>query len=339
MGVPLKMASRRQTSLERQYSYREAFLAALSRHTSSPSEDWPTVRCWKKRSFDRVFKQIATEIGDPKPTQSNVAILNWIVRLGLVCAIETDGELFYLLEIGASTESAIDPTELMMASQPSGVICYFSAISLHSLTTQIPSHHHVAVVTDTDRAESNQDVANEHSVVSFPKEEIERPAEERKHGRSKPNPFGQLVFSYAGVPYYKTRRTRRLLPGVQERINGPRGRFRITTLEQTLLDTLHKPQNCGGAAVVLEAWAEAVSSQRIDEERLAAYLTQMDYPSTTRRLGAMLNHLEHMPGKEIGDCLTDAKERIGKPHPSSEISLLPGLENSHLDEEWQVRLP
>jgi predicted transcriptional regulator of viral defense system len=325
--------------LERQYSYREAFLAALSRRTSSPSADWPTVRCWKKRSFDRVCKQVEAEIGDPKLTESNVAILNWIMRLGLACAIETDTELFYLLEIGASAESEIDPAELMMAFQPSGVICYFSAISLHSLTTQIPSHHHVAVITDTDRTEQNGDVTHEQTVVSFPKGAIVKPEEEQKRARSKPNPFGRLAFSYAGVPYYKTSRTRRLIPGVQERINGPRGRFRITTFEQTLLDTLHKPQNCGGAAVVLEAWEEAISSQRIDEDRMAGYLTQMDYPSTTRRLGAMLNRLEHTPRKKLGDYLAHAKERIEKKLPSSEISLLPGLEYTNLDQEWLVRLP
>jgi AbiEi antitoxin C-terminal domain len=333
------MRSRRQTSLERQYSYREAFLAALSRRTSSPSVDWPTVRCWKKRSFDRICKQVEAEIGEPKPTQSNVAILNWIMRLGLACAIETETEHFYLLEIGASTESEIDPSELMMAFQPSGVICYFSAISLHSLTTQIPSHHHVAVITDTDRTEPNQDATHEHTVVSFPEVEIVKSAEERKHVRSKPNPFGRLAFSYESVPYYETSRTRRLIPGVQERINGPRGRFRITTFEQTLLDTLHKPQNCGGGAVVLEAWEEAISSQRIDEERLAAYLTQMDYPSTTRRLGAMLNHLQHTPGEKLGGYLTHAKHSIERKPPSSSISLLPGFEYSNLDQEWLVRLP
>src|SRR5207237_3233319 len=43
-----------------------------------------------------------------------------------------------------------------------------------------------------------------------------------------------------------TRRSARLVLGVQSRDYGPRTRIRITTLEQTLLDTLSKPFHCGG---------------------------------------------------------------------------------------------
>ena len=97
------------------------------------------------------------------------------------------------------------------------------------------------------------------------------------------------------------------MPGVQDRRYGPRGRFRITTYEQTLLDTLHKPQNCGGPAVVLEAWQEATISGRLDEQRLLSYLTQMDYPSTSRRLGAMLQLMNYTPGDELTNYLDRVK--------------------------------
>ena len=325
--------------MERQNSYREAFLASLSRRTAAPSDNWPTVRCWTKYSFDHIFRQIKEEIGAPRPSQSNIAILNWIMKLGLACAIETDTEVFYLLEIGANPESEIDPSELMMAFQPTGVICYFSAISFHSLTSQLPSHHHVAILTDVDRIERKIEAPPEVVVENLPAETIAKTTEENTHARTRPSPFGTNAFSYAGVPYYLTSRTKRLVPGVQERINGPRARFRMTTLEQTLLDTLHKPQNCGGAAVVLEAWQEAIASRRIDEERLAVYLTQMNYPSTTRRLGAMLHRLEYTQGKKLGDFLTQAKENVQRTNPSSQISLLPGFGYSNLDKDWLVRIP
>ncbi len=333
------MPTPRQRRLERQYSYREAFLAALSRRTSSPTDDWPTVRCWQKRSFDRIFKQVRAEIGDGKPSESNIAILNWITRLGLVCTIETDTEDFYLLEIGASLQSAIEPSELMMAFQPSGVICYFSALSFHSLTTQIPTHHHVAVLTHAGQPDPDQKPIHDFTVEVPSTNAIVKPPITPQHMRIKRNPLGHLAFTYAGIPYYKTNRTQRLIPGVQERTSGPRGRFRITNLEQTLLDTLYKPQNCGGAAAVLEAWEEAIASQRLDEDRLVAHLTQMNYPSTTRRLGAMFHHLEYTPGNKLDTYLSRAKERIEKNDPHSQISMLPGVDYTNLDQDWLVRRP
>ena len=42
------------------------------------------------------------------------------------------------------------------------------------------------------------------------------------------------------------------------RAYGPRAQIRITTLEQTLLDSLYKPFLCGGPEVVFEAWQDAV---------------------------------------------------------------------------------
>jgi hypothetical protein len=286
-----------------------------------------------------MFKQVKDEIGKPNPTQSDVALLEWIMTLGLACAIETDADTFYLVEIGASLGSKIEPSELMMAFRPTGIICYFSAVSLHSLTSQMPTHHHLAILTKPDPLAGDPARPQEVAIDRSPEQSAVQAPEASTEVRSKPNPLGRAAFSYEGIPFYLTTRSRRLLPGVQERTNGPRGRFRITTLEQTLLDTLHKPQNCGGPAVVLEAWQEAVASERLDEERLVAYLTQMDYPSTTRRLGAMLHRLEYTPGDELGGYLTQAKESIDRSSAYSQISLLPGFKYSTVDEDWRVCLP
>jgi hypothetical protein len=49
------------------------------------------------------------------------------------------------------------------------------------------------------------------------------------------------------------------------RVVSPRTWLRITTLEQTLLDTLLQPLRCVGEAVVLEAWENGVSEGKNGE--------------------------------------------------------------------------
>jgi len=286
-----------------------------------------------------MFQRVKDEVGESKPPQSNLELIHWMEKLGLASAIEVDGEVFYLLEIGAGPKSEIDPMELLMAYEPLGVVCYFSAIAFHSLTSQMPSHHHVAVITESSRMGDAKEAERDNTEVELCRETIAKKVGNYKKTRRKANPLGKVLFSFLDVPYYLTRRTKRLVPGVQNRSNGPRGQFRITTYEQTLLDTLYKPQNCGGPAVVLEAWQEAVASGRLDEQRLVGYLAQMDYPSTTRRLGTMLQLMEYKPGDELGSYLDRAKRSINKEAPHLQISLLPGFDYSNLDEGWLVRLP
>jgi hypothetical protein len=227
----------------------------------------------------------------------------------------------------------------MMAYEPFGVACYFSAIAYHSLSSQIPSHHHVAVLTDSTQREGGTEAGPENTEDGRRGELIAQTTGSNKRTRTKANPFGKVAFSYLGIPYHLTRRMKRLLPGVQNRSNGPRGRFRITTYEQTLLDTFHRPQNCGGPAVVLEAWQEATASGRLDEERLLGYLTQMDYPSTTRRIGAMLQLMDYTPGDELKSYLNRAKRNLDRRAPYAQISLLPGFDYATLDKEWLVKSP
>jgi predicted transcriptional regulator of viral defense system len=333
------------TNLERQSVYKEAFLASLSRSIAIPTDEWPTVRVWMKTSLNRMFKSVKDEVGESKPPLSNLELLGWMEKLGLTWTIDADGVTFYLLEMGAGSASKIDPLELMMAYEPSGVVCYFSALAFHSLTSQMPSHHHVAVLTESPKADHLQGGGEENEAREEIIEEgqrgtvLEKKAVGDKGVRSKASPFGRVAFSYSGVCYYLTRRTKRLIPGVQNRSQGPRGRFRITTYEQSLLDTLYKPQNCGGPAVVLEAWQEATTSGRLDEERLVDYLARMDYPSTTRRVGAILQLMGYYPGDELKSYLDQAKKNIDRAAPYSQISLLPGFDYSNLDEEWLVKSP
>jgi predicted transcriptional regulator of viral defense system len=66
-------------------------------------------------------------------------------------------------------------------------------------------------------------------------------------------------------------------------------RIRVTSLEQTLLDTLHRPLNCGGAAVVFEAWD--TGADRLDHDKLATLLHRINDLRLTRRVAYMLSYM------------------------------------------------
>ena len=56
-------------------------------------------------------------------------------------------DLAHCIGLNGST-SELDPIELLQAMVPEGAICYFTAIHFHELSTQMPSHHHIARITD-----------------------------------------------------------------------------------------------------------------------------------------------------------------------------------------------
>ncbi|MCI0465081.1 MAG: hypothetical protein L0Z62_49805 [Gemmataceae bacterium] len=324
--------ARKPATLEKEQTYRETFLAHLSRKLAAPTSAWPTVRCWIEPALDRIFKQVREELAAEGMAigLAHRALLDWVCRLGLASAVPVEGASIYLLEIGASAAAEVDPLELLMASKPSGVVSYFSAVALHALTTQRVEHHHVAELRPQD--------------IGPPSESLKGEGSERSEGaaaaRSRtPRGFGTLLFRYQGIPFYSTRRSARLVPGVQTRSHGPRTRIRITTLEQTLLDTLYKPFHCGGPEVVFEAWQEGVASRRVDEERLVEYLRAMNYPATARRLGVMLGLVGWTPSNELRQFLEAYREALDRQSPYARISLLPGVAYQNLNEPWLVNTP
>jgi hypothetical protein len=261
---------------------------------------------------------------------SHRSLLEWICHLGLASPLPVEGESIYLLEIGASAKAEVDPLELLMASKQSGVVCYFSAVAFHALTTQLVEHHHVAELRPQDPSPQSE----------IPKKEGSERPEEAAATRSRTSRrFGTLLFRCQGIPFYGTRRSARLVPGVQTRGHGPRTRVRITTLEQTPLDTLYKPFHCGGPEVVFEAWQEGVASRRVDEERLVEYLRAMNYPASARRLGVMLELVGGTPGNELRKFLEACRGAIDRQSPYARISLLPGVPYQNLNEPWLVNMP
>jgi hypothetical protein len=111
------------------------------------------------------------------------------------------------------------------------------------------------------------------------------------------------------------------------------------TLEQTLLDSLYKPFQCGGPEVVFEAWQEGVASRRIDEERLVKYLRSMNYPATTRRVAVMLELAGGTPSAVLRQFLQASQKAIDRQSPHACISLLPGVDYQNLNESWLVSTP
>lgn len=310
----------------------EAFLRALADRIAEPTPSQPTVRCWSLTSLATMvqeFKQSNTHSTFPDAPE----VLRHLINIGWAYPIDVElpkattlpSKNLFLLDIGAAHGAIVDPLELLQAYKPNGVICYFSALSYHSLTTQFATHHHIATLkkpSPLSKKDSSKTTVDKTkaSVVS-----------------NRRFTLGEHVFTYQGIPFYLIKRLSSLLFGVQTRILGPRTNIRITTLEQTLLDTLHKPKYCGGVPVIFEAWKEGIT--RLDEDLLKDYLSKMDSPLFLRRVGAMFDLLNYKPASDLATTLEKGMEHIAQNVTASAVPILPGLEFSVLNPKWKVLTP
>lgn len=218
---------------------------------------------------------------------------------------------FYVLGLGAHA-GEVNPLEILMALEPKGVICYFSALQFYSLTTQISPHHHVARLADW----GSKSTAAATGMLSS----------------SRPfDPLGKALFRYRGATYYVTSRDRALLPGIQTRYLNDKTLIRITTLEQTLLDALHRPLSCGGPEVVLEAWESGLDT--LQETRLIQYIDQMGDPALLRRVGYLLQSLDYESKPELRARIDDVRDA-----DSTLIPLFQGYSPSYVDQEWNLEI-
>jgi predicted transcriptional regulator of viral defense system len=310
----------------------EIFLQVLADNIAEPTASQPTVRCWTLSSLSRMIQKIKkSKLTSTFPNTPE--ILKYLRKIGWAYPIDVEvppttpsrSKEFYLLDIGAAHGAKIDPLELLQAYKPDGVICYFSALTYYSLTTQFATQHHIAALykkTSAQKTNYNMSLTDksDKSVTSS-----------RKYA------LGKNLFTYQGVPFYLTKRSTSRLIGVQTRMLGPRTNIRITTLEQTLLDTLHKPIYCGGPPVVFEAWEEGIT--RLDEDLLNDYLQKIDSSLILRRVGAMIEMLNFRPGRDIESTLERGLKNASQYSESSAISLLPGFEFPALNTKWKVMTP
>jgi len=306
----------------------EKFLRALALGVSEPSSQFPTVRCWNRAALAKFIQQVvkSTDLPSNFPKSSDIISeltkMGWAYPVGVKFSSDTakipPSKQFLVIDLGSGQGGSVDPLELLQAYRPDGVICYFSAIAYHELTTQFATHHHIAQLVAPPTP-----TARKASVAVQRSDESDTT---RKFS------LGEMLFSYEGTPYYLTKRSSSRLIGVQTRVLGPRTNIRITTLEQTLLDTLHKPLYCGGASVVIEAWEEGVG--RLDEDLLSEYLSEIGSSLTLRRVGAIFDVLDFTPRVQLQFVLERGRDTV-----DGAIALLPGLEFYALNKKWMVMVP
>ncbi|MDD2707396.1 MAG: type IV toxin-antitoxin system AbiEi family antitoxin [Verrucomicrobiae bacterium] len=256
-------------------------------------------------------------------------ILEHLQKTGLVSHLDVESTSppspttdFFLFHLEGPAEKDADPLELLQAFKPEGVICYFSALAYYGLTTQIPSQHHIATLTAAAIPARKTDKDRQESLS---RETVKR------------NPMGQKVFTFQGIPFFWTRRIASRIAGIQIRQEGTRTQFRITTREQTLLDTLNRPIPCGGLAVILEAWEKG--ARTMDEKRLAEHLKTMSHADTCRRVGAIFDLIGHPPAPCLKKQLDAIKPSLPSQTSKTIISLLPGINFPNTNDIWQVSIP
>jgi hypothetical protein len=253
----------------------------------------------------------------------------------------------YAVGLGVNPET-LDPIELLQAHVPGGVVCYFTALIVHGLTTQFASHHHIARLKRGGVAASNAGAGGDErrraeNAEVRPFTEGAGPDVGGQGGRDAGPvpPIGTREFVRQGLAYYTTHRDANRIVGIQRRYLNPYTRFRVTTLEQTLLDTLHRPHSCGGAPVVYEAWA--TGAERLNPQRLATLLDRIGDARLTRRTGYMLDQYPiSAPSPELSHVLARARQQSAPTgHWSEEavVPLLPGVPPTEVNTRWGVAVP
>lgn len=310
--------------------WQDAFLTAFVKRLAAEPSTALNPACLSQLALRNLLGDILSELETRGigPCFEKGQVKTWLLETGLLTAIPVEyGETkrtlrttFYTLDLARRRFANASPYELLQAYDADGVICYFSAIAFHSLSTQPPMHHHIAILHDY-REKTDRKTAST-ALTSLPRKYCE---------------LGTRLFKYAEVPYYKTSRERRLVPGIQTRYLGPNSLIRITTLEQTLLDVLHRPLSCGGPAVAFEAWEQGLSN--LNENRLTDHLIAMEHLPTMQRLGYMLDTLDFKPQNRLASVLESCVARLEHADPSAYRQLFPGVKYENLRTPWLVYGP
>ena len=312
----------------------ELFLRLFRQRVSNPSEVRPCVRCWKESELKAEIKALIRahshelfESTFPSATTliKHLENVGWVRPLPIEPLDVVAPKRFFLLDSDGADGSTVEPLELLQAWLPGGVISYFAALSFHGLTTQVPPFLHIGRLLPPA-------LERPASPALQAKPQASTATKER-------NPLGTEGFRYDGRSYYLTKRDSALVPGVQLRVASPRTWLRITTFEQTLLDTLLQPVRCGGTAVVFEAWENGAGE--LDADRLASHLTAIDRPELDRRVGAISDVIGFQPSSgALRQRLDEARRKAAASGSAmEEIPLLPGCICSTPASTWRVLLP
>lgn len=301
----------------------QLIIAGLSERLAKPSESLPSVRCLSKSALVGIINETARTLRIPASRiPSGVQAVNRLLKARLIQSMPFDDVSprigkNRLFAVGLGTDvGSIHPLELLQAQVPAGIVCYMTALEVHGLTTQPTTHHHIArLETAPTRL-----LARPEQIAARSRPDVAEGT--RVHATKS---LGQWQFTYQGLRYYLTFREPQLLRVSQVRYLNDKSWFRVTTLEQALLDTLHRPVHCGGPAVVFEAWSAAL--EKIDSSKMLGLLDQIGDPWLSRRAGYMLERI----GIECGAATA--------PDDDAAISLLSGIPYSTLDTRWNVFVP
>jgi predicted transcriptional regulator of viral defense system len=302
------------------------FTSFFLRALAEPTPDRPTVRCISAGEAQQIALDARDVIDDPELRgYSGIALVQFLSSSGILqklpLELRTKGKALYA--VGPQAIESVNPIELLEAFQPDGVICYFSALEYYGLTTQTATHHHVAKVTPSAR-QIRRSSGKPERIVPQPG----KPARSR---------LGTLIFRHAGVPYYLTNRGSHTISGVQLRRFSEKTIVRITTREQTLLDTLLRPVSCGGASVVWEAWDQGLPD--VDDDKLAAHLKDIDDPVLIRRVGYVLAVNEYTSSSQLNKALSRARDEAIRSGNDDFPALFPGFHGDAVDTTWRLILP
>jgi predicted transcriptional regulator of viral defense system len=307
----------------------EEFLKAFTARVAKPTSSLLSVRCITKQTLSGIFSEIQQELNLPSTFPSGVAIIAHLISMGFASRIPVEGTAgtapskeFILLGIQESQDLDVDPLELLQTYDQQGTICYFSALAYFNLTTQVPVHHHIATLTN--QSTTNTNLERSATIVN-PK---------KTNTKSK---LGTYLFNYEGVPFYCTKRTKSSIPGIKIRVVSSRTNLRITTIEQTLLDTLQYPFHCGGQEVALEAWGRHIG--QIDGDLFLDYLRTIRIDPLTRRVGAIFDLFGIPPARDLDFFLKESKSRILSQPEVPEIPLFRGINSQRINPIWKILVP
>ena len=304
----------------------EAFLSILRDRVSEATQEKPTVRCWGRNLLRDEIASILNDTPSLKSLRPARKMIESLQRIGWIKSIPVESQgaatEFFLVDMEAGKKEIVDSLELLQALRPSGVICYFSAINYYDLTTQIPPHHHIAWFPS--KPGNPGGVANKAAQTKEPAER---------------NPLGVEKFRFQGVPYFLTKRDPSLMAGVQLREVSSRTRLRITTLEQTLLDTLLQPVRSGGEAVIFETWENAM--EQFDPDRMAQHLSAIERTYLDRRAAAMLEMLGiRLESTALKARFSRVQERLKSEQEALvPLPLLPGFDFPNCNKGWNIQVP
>ncbi|MEO6863854.1 MAG: type IV toxin-antitoxin system AbiEi family antitoxin [Gemmatimonadaceae bacterium] len=294
----------------------------LAERLATPTDELAGTRCLSRPTLTRILGEILVSLNWAGFRDTSAAtLIDQLVLGGIATPVPLDHphgakQRYHLYGVGLGLDAEkLHPIELLQAAVPAGIVCYFGALQIHELTTQLPTQYHIArrVGTPSPRtAAADPDYVPGLGSAAAPR-------------------LGTQMFVRQGMPYYSTRRDARWLRATQARYLNDKSRFNVTTLEQTLVDTVHRPASCGGPSVVLEAWDNA--SEQYDAERLAVLLREIDDPYLTRRVGYLLEMLDHPVEGALSNVLDAA--RLTVLNSSLDMALLfPGIPYTRIDTRW-----